>query len=134
MATGAVKPTDFRSIWSRALREFHGSTSIDLEDPTIFHPRDVDDLVGYLTREHHEFGQDARSSKFTNVLKSAIGPFNFLTATAGSTAAQASRPRSENVIDNGHAADLAQMFPGGSQVLAAFGLLINVSMIITMTV
>jgi Cys-tRNA synthase (O-phospho-L-seryl-tRNA:Cys-tRNA synthase) len=89
MPATTVKPIDFRTIWTNALCDFCKSTNVDLiENPAIFHPTDVDDLIRQLKEEHLEFGHDTRSSKFTNVIKSAIGPFNFLTATAGSSAAQ----------------------------------------------
>lgn len=89
MPATAVKAADVRTIWANALSDFYNSTNVDLiEDSTIFHPTDVDDLIGHLKKEHLEFANDTRSSKFTNVIKGAIGPLNFLTATAGSSAAQ----------------------------------------------
>lgn len=93
MPAAIVKPADFRTIWANALSDFHRSTSIDIGNSDVFHPRDVDDLIGHLKEEHVEFDNDTRSSKFTNVIKSAIEPFNFLIATAGSSAAQVCPPQ-----------------------------------------
>ncbi|KAK4555413.1 hypothetical protein LTR86_007710 [Recurvomyces mirabilis] len=106
------KPADFTVIWARALRDFYGNTDVDLVNNTdVYHPSSVDDLIRHLNDEHSEFGHDSKSSQFTQVVKGAIGPFSFLTSTVGSTA--------------------ASMFPGGSQVLAAFGVLINAGAAVT---
>ena len=91
MAPADGRPADFSVIWERALRDFYRNTDVDLaNDPDVFHPRSVDDLIGHLNDEHSEFGHDTKSSQFTQVIKGAIGPFSFLTSTVGSTAASVS--------------------------------------------
>ncbi|EMC91241.1 hypothetical protein BAUCODRAFT_127159 [Baudoinia panamericana UAMH 10762] len=111
MASGKSPASDFTRVWSKALSEFYGHTDINLEDPSIAHPQSAEELIDYLHTEHEEFGHDTKSSKFTEVMKGAIGPFRFLTSTVGSTA--------------------ATMFPGGSQVLAAVGVLVNAAQGVT---
>ncbi|EME88554.1 uncharacterized protein MYCFIDRAFT_192695 [Pseudocercospora fijiensis CIRAD86] len=81
----------FRKLWATALAQYNRETRLNIEDPAIPHPRNVDELISSLKLQHAEFGEDTRSNAFTNIIKGAIGPFNFLSNSVGSTVAPAGR-------------------------------------------
>ena len=77
----------FRRLWATALAQYNKETRLNIEDPAIPHPRNVDELIVSLKSQHAEFRDDTRSNAFTDVIKGAIGPFNFLSNSVGSTVA-----------------------------------------------
>ncbi|KXS94166.1 hypothetical protein AC579_4518 [Pseudocercospora musae] len=78
-----------------ALAQYNKETRQNIEHPAIPHPQN-----------HIESRDDTRSNAFIDVIKCAVGPFNFLSNSVGSIVA----PR---------------MFPSGSPVLAVVGILAN---------
>jgi hypothetical protein len=53
--------------------------------------QNVDGLLEYLTKEHAQYDEDSASSKFTSVVKSTLGPLNFLLGTGGKVAGDVSQ-------------------------------------------
>lgn len=92
MSEKITSTAEFSAIWKAALKEFHANTSISLANENgLLHLQNVDGLLEYLTKEHAQYDEDSASSKFTSVVKSTLGPLNFLLGTGGKVAGDVSQ-------------------------------------------
>lgn len=92
MSEKITSTAEFSAIWKAALKEFHANTSISLaNEDGLLHLQNVDGLLEYLTKEHAQYDEDSASSKFTSVVKSTLGPLNFLLGTGGKVAGDVSQ-------------------------------------------
>lgn len=95
----------FSQIWSAAIADYARDANLNLEDPDVPRPKDVDEMIRLLQAQHDDFQQDTRGGTFTKSLQAAVGPLNFLTGMFGGAA--------------------GMMFPPSSQILGAITVLVN---------
>lgn len=86
MAASKRESSSFARIWQAALDDYYGHTKLHLDDPAIPVLDDAEDAIKYLQGHDREYRNDTRGSAFSDALKGAIGPFNFLTSTVGGAA------------------------------------------------